>query len=285
MKKILITGANSYIGTSVEKWLMKEPNKYYIETLDMRDPKWKEFDFSKFEVVFHVAGIAHVSTKKNMKDTYFKVNRDLAIETAIKAKDSGVKQFIFMSSMIVYSSKETVITKMTIPNPDNFYGQSKFEAEKSLKSLETNDFKIAILRPPMIYGPNSKGNYSKLRKLAIRIKVFPNYDNKRSMLYIENLLLFIEYLVVNNKNGTFMPQNSKYSSTPKLVKSIAEINQKKLILVKLFNPIISLLSKKILIFNKLFSDYYYDFKDDVLKEFISLEDSIKSIELNEAKNV
>jgi UDP-glucose 4-epimerase len=285
MKKILITGANSYIGTSVEKWLMKEPNKYYIETLDMRDPKWKEFDFSKFEVVFHVAGIAHVSTKKNMKDTYFKVNRDLAIETAIKAKDSGVKQFIFMSSMIVYNSKETVITKMTIPNPDNFYGQSKFEAEKSLKSLETNDFKIAILRPPMIYGPNSKGNYSKLRKLAIRIKVFPNYDNKRSMLYIENLLLFIEYLVVNNKNGTFMPQNSNYTSTPKLVKSIAEINQKKLVLVKLFNPIISLLSKKILIFNKLFSDYYYDFKDDVLKEFISLEDSIKSIELNEAKNV
>ena len=121
MKRVLITGANSYVGTNVEKWLMKEPDKYYVETLDMIDPNWRDFDFSRFDVVFHVAGIAHVSAKKSMKDLYFKVNRDLAIATAVKAKESGTKQFIFMSSMIVYSSSEAKITLETNPNPDNFY--------------------------------------------------------------------------------------------------------------------------------------------------------------------
>ena len=56
MKKVLITGANSYIGTNVEQWLLKEPDKYHVETLDMKDPNWINFDFSKFDVVFHVAG-------------------------------------------------------------------------------------------------------------------------------------------------------------------------------------------------------------------------------------
>jgi nucleoside-diphosphate-sugar epimerase len=75
LKRVLITGANSYVGTNVEKWLMKEPDKFYVETLDMKDPNWRNFDFSKFDVVFHVAGIAHVSTKKSMKDLYYKVNQ------------------------------------------------------------------------------------------------------------------------------------------------------------------------------------------------------------------
>ena len=84
MKKILITGANSYIGTSVEKWLDK--SEYVVDTVDMIDGTWKEKDFSKYDVVFHVAGIAHVSTDPNMEDLYYKVNRDLTIKTAKKAK-------------------------------------------------------------------------------------------------------------------------------------------------------------------------------------------------------
>ena len=166
MKRVLITGANSYVGTSVEKWLMKEPNNYYVETLDMQDPNWVNFDFTKFDVVFHVAGIAHVSKKKSMEDLYYKVNRDLTIQTAEIAKSSGVKQFIFMSSMIVYNSKESQICSNTKPNPDNYYGLSKLQAEECLEKLQINDFKIAIVRPPMIYGPNSKGNFPKLVSLA-----------------------------------------------------------------------------------------------------------------------
>jgi len=129
IKRVLITGSNSYVGTTVEKWLMKEPDQFYVETISVRGEAWKSFDFSKFDVVFHVAGIAHIKKTKKNKDLYFKVNKDLAFEVAEKAKDSGVSQFIFMSSMIVYNSKETKITKDTIPNPDNFYGKSKLEAE------------------------------------------------------------------------------------------------------------------------------------------------------------
>ena len=108
MKRILITGENSYIGTNVEKWLLKDGGKYHIDTINMRDPNWINFDFSKYDVVFHVAGIAHVSSKKKLAPLYFKVNRDLAIDAAIKAKREGVKQFIFMSSMIIYGKDNRV---------------------------------------------------------------------------------------------------------------------------------------------------------------------------------
>ena len=125
MKRILITGKDSYIGTSFENWLMKEPDKYQVDTLDMRDESWKEQDFSAYDVVFHVAGIAHVSTDPKMQDLYYQVNRDLTIDVATKSKAEGVKQFIFMSSIIVYGdgSKElqkklnqTPVTSMVIVN-------------------------------------------------------------------------------------------------------------------------------------------------------------------------
>src|SRR5690554_5644383 len=136
MKRVLITGANSYIGTNVEKWLLKEPDKFHVETLDMKNPNWFDFDFSKFDVVFHVAGIAHSTPKKSEKDLYYRVNTQLAIDTAKIVKESGVKQFIFMSSMIVYNKKERRITKDTLPNPNNFYGDSKLQAEIGLIGLE-----------------------------------------------------------------------------------------------------------------------------------------------------
>lgn len=280
MKKVLITGANSYVGTNVEKWLMKEPENFYVETLDMKDPNWKSFDFSRFDIVFHVAGIAHVSTKKSMKDLYFKVNRDLTIEVAKKAKESGVKQFIFMSSMIVYNSKETKITIETMPNPDNFYGLSKLEAENQLKMFKNENFTISIIRPPMIYGPNSKGNFGKLKKLSLKVIIFPNYQNKRSMLFIDNLSIFIKYIIDYKQNDlvVYWPQNDSYSSTSNLVEAIRKINNKKTIKFKVFNPIISILKNKIQFLNKMFSDFYYDMKDHVLPSFKNLNDSLIEME-------
>jgi UDP-glucose 4-epimerase len=280
LKKVLITGANSYVGTNVEKWLMKEPENFYVETLDMKDPNWKSFDFSRFDIVFHVAGIAHVSTKKSMKDLYFKVNRDLTIEVAKKAKESGVKQFIFMSSMIVYNSKETKITIETMPNPDNFYGLSKLEAENQLKMFKNENFTISIIRPPMIYGPNSKGNFGKLKKLSLKVIIFPNYQNKRSMLFIDNLSIFIKYIIDYKQNDlvVYWPQNDSYSSTSNLVEAIRKINNKKTIKFKVFNPIISILKNKIQFLNKMFSDFYYDMKDHVLPSFKNLNDSLIEME-------
>ncbi|MBF7096116.1 NAD-dependent epimerase/dehydratase family protein [Alkalibacter mobilis] len=244
MKQVLITGENSYIGTSLENWLMREPDKYKVDTFDMKDGSWKEKDFSGYDVVFHVAGIAHVSSDPKMEVLYYKVNRDLTIETAEKAKAEGVKQFVFMSSIIVYgesSSRERIIDRNTIPTPSNFYGNSKLQAEEGIKHLETDDFKIVVLRPPMIYGKGSKGNYPRLAKLAKKIPVFPDIDNKRSMLHIDNLCEFIKVIIDYEESGVFFPQNAEYVKTSELVKTIAEVHGKKIIMTRIFNPILKLM--------------------------------------------
>ena len=240
MKSILITGKDSYIGTSLENWLNKE-DMYKVDTIDMIDESWKEKDFSTYDIVFHVAGIAHVSADPKMEELYYKVNRDLAIETANKAKAEGVRQFIFMSSIIVYgdsSSSEKIINIDTPPSPSNFYGDSKLQAEEGLKKLESEEFKIAVLRPPMIYGKGSKGNYPRLASFAKRSPIFPNIENQRSMLHIDNLCEFIKLMIDNEESGLFFPQNKEYVSTSEMVKTIAEVHGRKIRMTKIFNPVL-----------------------------------------------
>lgn len=284
MKKVLITGENSYIGTSLEHWFLREPNKYKVDTVDMKDESWKEKDFSSYDVVFHVAGIAHVSSDPKIEDLYYKVNRDLTIETAKKAKAEGVKQFIFMSSIIVYgdsSSRKRVIDINTVPTPTNFYGNSKLQAEKGIKDLETDDFKIVILRPPMIYGKNSKGNYPRLANIAKKIPVFPDIDNERSMLHIDNLCEFIKVMIDHKKSGLYFPQNKEYVKTSELVKAIAEVHGKKIWMTKLFNPVLRLMFG-IGIVNKVFGNLVYDKSmSDYNKANYRIRTFKESIELTE----
>lgn len=260
MKRILITGKNSYIGTSVEKWLKQYPDQYSVDTISVRGDSWKKKDFSRYDVVFHVAGIAHVSADPKKKDLYYKVNRDLTIEVAKKAKSSGVKQFIFMSSIIVYgdSTKEKkVIDRNTVPKPTNFYGDSKLQAEQGIIPLQDKEFQVVIIRPPMIYGKGSKGNFPKLVKLARVLPIFPDFDNQRSMLHIDNLCHFIQLMIDNEEAGIFFPQNKEYVNTSELVKIIAEAYGKNIKLVKLFNPIIYLTLDKISYVNKMFGNLVY----------------------------
>lgn len=259
MKKILITGKDSYIGTSLEKWLSQWPDKYTVDTVDMTSDSWKEKDFSKYDVVFHVAGIAHVSSDPKLKNLYYKVNRDLTIATARKAKNEGVQQFIFMSSIIVYgdSPSNGVIDRNTVPKPSNFYGDSKLQAEEGIRPLEDDNFKIVILRPPMIYGKGSKGNYPKLAKLARKVPVFPDIDNQRSMLHIDNLCEFIKLMIDNKESGLFFPQNKEYVKTSEMVRLIADVHGKKIRLMKVFNPFIKLMYR-IGTVNKVFGNMVYD---------------------------
>ena len=116
MKKILITGANSYIGTSFEKWVSRYPDKYSVDTIDMEDNNWKEKSFKGYDVVFHVAGIAHIKETRKNAELYYKVNRDLAFNVAQKAKNDGIKQFVFLSSMSVYGIENGVIDKKKLQN-------------------------------------------------------------------------------------------------------------------------------------------------------------------------
>ena len=259
MKNILITGENSYIGTSFEQY-MKRYDGYEIDTIDMIDGLWREKDFSKYDAVFHVAGIAHSDVRNVSEETkkkYYAINTDLTVETAKKAKESGVAQFIFMSSMIVFGSKQDCITKNTIPQPDNFYGDSKLQADVRIHKLETDEFKVVSLRPPMIYGKGSKGNYPLLAKFAKITPIFPNIDNKRSMLYIENLCEFVKLMIDNGENGYFYPQNTEYVTTSDMVYQIALNNGKRIILTKLFNPLIRLFRNNKII-KKVFGNMYYE---------------------------
>lgn len=281
MKKILITGVRSYIGKSLEKWLGNYPDRYSIDTISLRNDLWKEKDFSGYDVVFHVAGIAHIKETKENVDLYYKVNRDLAFDTAKKAKTEGVEQFIFLSSMSVYGIDNGVIDKNSPLNPKSNYGNSKLQAEELIKTLGYNGFKIAIIRPPMIYGKGCKGNYPKLANLALKAPFFPDIKNKRSMIYIDNLCEFVRLLIEDCSSGLFFPQNEKYVCTSELVKTIAEAQGKKIRMTKLFNPLLKLISINIV--NKVFGDLVYEKKmsDSMNKQKYNFIDFKESISLTE----
>jgi len=287
MKKILITGKNSYIGTSLEQWLMQEPDNYAVDTVDMEKNTWKKKDFSSYDAVFHVAGIAHVSADPKLKDLYFRVNRDLAAETAEKAKADGVRQFIFMSSIIVYGNscnkkQEQIITRETRPEPSNFYGESKYQAEKEIQKLESKNFKITIIRPPMIYGKGSKGNYPKLAKLALHTPIFPDFDNQRSMLHIDNLCEFLKIIIDNEQSGLFFPQNAEYVKTSDMVRHIAEVHGRKILLTRAFNWMIRLFIG-VDIVSKVFGSLVYKKTMSLCeKENYQIRNLRESIELTEA---
>lgn len=256
MKRVLITGKNSYIGTSLENWLMREPDKYKVDTVDMKDESWKEKDFSEYDVVFHVAGIAHIKETSDNQDLYYKVNRDLAYETAQKAKEDGAEQFIFLSSMSVYGIENGVIDKNTPLKPNSAYGKSKIEAEELINKLQGNSFTVSTLRPPMVYGKGCRGNYPRLVGLALKTPIFPKVDNKRSMIYIDNLSEFVKQLADNRSGGLFFPQNAEYVNTSEMVRLIAGVHGKKIVMTKLFNPLLSLLNVSTV--NKVFGDLVYD---------------------------
>ena len=267
MKKILITGANSYIGTSFENYINEHYSAdYVVETVDMIDGRWREKSFSGYDSVFHVAGIAHSDRGKISKEKaslYYSVNTDLAIETAEKAKKDGVGQFIFMSSAIVYGDsapigKSKIITVDTPVSPANCYGDSKVRAENGIRPLCEESFKVVILRPPMIYGKGSKGNYPLLAKIALKTPIFPYVKNERSMLYVENLCEFVRLMIENDEDGVFWPQNLEYTNTSELVKMIAEANGKRVRLAKGFTTALRCASWAVRLINKAFGNLSYD---------------------------
>ena len=289
MKKILITGANSYIGTSFEKYIAQFGDKYQVDTLDMIGDDWKKFDFWGYDTVYHVAGIAHSDNGKISKEKaklYYEVNTKLTIRTAMKAKKAGVKQFIFMSSAIVYGDsapigKMKMITRDTPASPANCYGDSKVKAEKGLRRLEDDRFKVVILRPPMIYGMGSKGNYPLMSKLAQKMPVFPYVKNCRSMLYIENLCEFVRLMIENEESGTFWPQNSEYSNTSELVHMIGETHGKNVHLIKGFEWTLKFLGVFTGIVDKAFGNLAYTQSLSKYKEDYRVADLKKSIALTE----
>ena len=222
MKKILICGAGSYIGTSFSQYMEQFGGEYAIDTLDMQSPDWREHSFSGYDCVYLVAGIAHRKETKENAHLYYEVNRDLAVEVAKKAKAEGVSQLIFLSSMSVYGVERGVITPATQPAPKSNYGRSKLEAEQGMADLADESFRICTLRPPMVYGNGCRGNFGTVVSLVRKLPFFPKVNNKRSMIYIDNLSLFVKIAIDRGLSGLYFPQNREYVNTSEMAGIIAE---------------------------------------------------------------
>ena len=288
-KRVLVTGVNSYIGNAFRSYMEQYPEEAAVEGISVRNDVWKTLDFSGYDCIFDVAGIAHADTghvSEEVKKRYYAVNCDLTVALAQKAKEEGVRQFVFMSSAIVYGDSapigfQRMITRDTPPAPADFYGDSKLQAEKGILPLADDHFKIAVLRPPMIYGKGSKGNYPVLSKMAQKLPAFPKVENCRSMLYIGNLVEFVRLVIKNEESGFFFPQNGQYSNTSQLVQMIAEAHGKHIILVGGCTVPLRLLSQATGLVNKAFGSLAYDMPMSEYKENyrrFSLEESIRLTE-------
>ena len=181
MKKILITGENSYIGNAFKKWVSSSAD-YQIDIISVRNDLWKVVDFLDYDVIIHMAALVHKKEKANQRTEFIKINTSLAYNIAKKAKECGVKQFIFMSTMAVYGlngtvGKNIVIDRSTKLEPTTLYGISKLKAEEKIDKLNDGVFKVVIIRSPIVYGRNCPGNFSMLKKYATKMIIFPKISN------------------------------------------------------------------------------------------------------------
>lgn len=264
-KRILLTAEHSYIGCSLKTYLSSHWEEYEVDSISQRGQCWKETDFSAYDVVVDVTGIAHVDNgpmDEAQAAAYRRVNTELALETAQLAKAAGVRQFLYLSSMIVYGDsapigESCVISNDTKPAPANAYGDSKLQAEQGLFALADDHFAVAVIRPPMVYGPGCKGNYPKLAKLAKLTPVFPKVDNCRSMIYIDHLCELIRLIIDGGDSGVFTPQNREHVNTGEMVKLIGRVHHSPVLLLPGFDGMLRLLAKKVSLVNKVFGNYAY----------------------------
>lgn len=246
MKRILITGRNGFLGGAVARRLSEFPDRYEWDFLSLRRDDWRNADLSGYDCVLHLAGLAHASQKKSMIPLYRSVNRDLTLEIARMARAAGVPQFVFLSSSIVFgppsrAGRPFVITPETTPNPKGAYALSKFEAECGLRAMETEGFRVAILRPMMVYGPGCKGNYNRLRGLVSRMNFFPDFSNLRGAIYVESLVELILRIIQGGQGGIYHPQDEFVAATADFVREIARFRGKTMHFTRVFNPFLRLL--------------------------------------------
>ena len=286
MKKILITGKGSYLGNSLKAYLEAFGDCYQVDCLSLRSGDWKEQSFRGYDAVYHTAAIVHQPRSKNSPGElarYRAVNCDLAVDAAKKAKAEGVRQFVFLSTMAVYGltaafGKTVTITAQTPTAPTDNYGLSKLEAERALLSLEGPDVRVAILRPPMIYGKDCKGNFRSLVSMARRLPFFPKVPNRRSMLYVGSLNRLVQQIIDREDRGIFCPQDPEYVNTSAMVQAIAAAQGKHLVLVPGFSWALHLLRHLTGAVDKAFGSLVYDKALSKLEEdycIASFPDSVK----------
>ncbi|ARD73610.1 NAD-dependent epimerase/dehydratase family protein [Staphylococcus xylosus] len=283
MKNILITGENGYIGNQFQYLMGKDGFK--VERMSLRNNNWKQQSLSKYDVIIHLVALVH-NNKANAKiSDYMNVNFYLTKELAQKAKEDGVNHFIFFSTMSIFGLSGSLLEKCEINqftpyNPNTPYGQSKLLAEREIRKLENDNFVINIVRPPMIYGKGAPGNFSKLIKVANISRIFPEFNNERSVIHIENLYKDLLDLVENPISGTIHPQNIEYMNTNEALSLIRKHQGKIDAIIKLPIPkVIKSLLGKIETINKVYGNLTYSKTIDLRKinrnQYDDFEQTIK----------
>lgn len=262
-RKVLIIGEHSYIGNSFKQYVTQNhsiDSEIQVETVGAKNGQWEKKDFSQYDVILHVAAIVHQKEKLDKKQLYIDVNTKLPILVAKKAKQAGVKQFIFLSTMSVYGNVEGAITEKTPLKPVTMYGKSKLLAERKLQELSSEQFKVAIVRPPMVYGKGCPGNYARLERLAKYCPVFPDVDNKRSMIHIKNLCEYLYLIIGREEDKVTCPADLRLVCTTKMYIEIREKLGKKTWTSKNIGRIVKKFARKSNLLNKMFGDCYYKIK-------------------------
>lgn len=283
--RILVIGKNGFVSTSFQKYMERYP-EILVDAISARDGKWKEYSFVGYDAIFNTTGLAHNDARMGTDEQFMTLNRDLPIGLATKAKSEGVKTFINMSSMIVYGemselgSKERITSK-TEPKPAGIYGESKLAGEKSLNNLADDSFHVAIIRSPLVYSEHAVDNFLRLTDYALKGFIFPKIENARSMIYSDNLCELVKLIAENNGSGIYYPQQDEYICTSKIVKDVATASGHRMILTRMFNPVLYLFSKKMMFIRKVFGSLAYDMSEsncfDGKYRVVSYQESIKRL--------
>ncbi|MCT7537433.1 NAD-dependent epimerase/dehydratase family protein [Aliarcobacter butzleri] len=231
MNKILITGSNGYLGSS---FINQYKDKYIFERFSLLNQKIEDIKLDNIDAILHCAALVHQKIEHSY-EKYHEINVEYPVKLAKIAKQNAVKQFVFISTIAVYGEDEKKLDENTICNPTTPYGKSKLEAEKELLKLNDDNFTVSIVRPPMIYGKNAPGNIDSLVKLVKKLPIIPlaNIKNKRSFIFIQNLLHIIDEVILQKKSGIFLACDDESLSTSKLIDLIAKNLAKKTYLIKI----------------------------------------------------
>ena len=230
--KLLLTGSSGFIGSYFQSHYS---DRYDIETFSFLKDDLKSLDLMRIDTVVHLSALVH-QMGGAAKEEYQRVNVDNTLALAQKAKQSGVKQFIFMSSVKVYGEEsDTPYSEATKCEPMDDYGVSKLEAENQLRELEDENFSVSVLRTPVVYGKGVKANILNLVKLVDKVPVLPfgGIENRRSMVYIGNLCDMIDRICESKISGTFLAGDDKPVSTTELIEIIAKVRNRKVVLLNI----------------------------------------------------
>ncbi len=232
MKNILLTGSSGFVGSYFKYNYNK---KYNINKFSFLNDNFQNLDLSSITTIIHLSALVHQMGGAS-KEEYEKVNITQTIDLARKTKESGIKHFIFMSTIKVYGEETNIAyNENSDCNPQDEYGKSKLKAEHELLKLEDDNFKISIIRTPIVYGSGVKANIKNLINLVNKVPVLPfgEIENKRSMVYIGNLCHLIDTVTIQNQSGIFLAADDEPLSTTRLIELIAKNLQRKVYLLKM----------------------------------------------------